>query len=84
MWLTLISLPRRSYDGLKKGDLEVSLDEYLSENATQFSTDPKVAPYYNSRAKAIGSPVKKEAPELKVAKRRATKAPQDEIIAQPE
>ncbi|KAJ9156403.1 Cupin-type protein [Pleurostoma richardsiae] len=67
----------KNTDGLKKGDLEVHLDEYLADNASQFSSDPKLAPYYNSRAKAIGSPLKKEAPvadAIKVAKRRATKA----------
>ncbi|GKT60490.1 hypothetical protein ColTof4_00619 [Colletotrichum tofieldiae] len=50
------------YENQKKADLEVTLDEYLAENATQFSHNPKLAPYYNSRAKAAGSPVKREAP----------------------
>ncbi|TDZ53926.1 hypothetical protein CTRI78_v006731 [Colletotrichum trifolii] len=50
------------YENQKKADLEVTLDEYLAENATKFSTEPKLVPYYNSRAKAAGSPVKREAP----------------------
>ena len=59
----------------------MSLDEFLADKSTQFSSDSTLAPYYNSRAKAIGSPVKKEAPELKLAKRRQTKASADEIVA---
>ena len=73
-----------STDGLKKGDLEVQLDEYLADNAGQFQSDPKLAPYFQSRAKAIGSPVKKEAPvteALKVTKRRATKVADDVAAA---
>ncbi len=69
---------RNSYDGLRKGDLEVSLDEYLSEKAPQFSSDPKFAPYYASRAKAIGSPIKKEAPELRLIKKRAPRNQADD------
>ncbi len=43
--------------------------------------DTKLAGYFNSRARIAGSPVKKEAPELKVARaRRNTRAP-DEIVA---
>jgi hypothetical protein len=72
-----------SYESLKKSDLEVSLDDYLSENTSHFSSDPKLAGYYNSRAKAVGSPVKKESMKdeaekaLKVAKRRATKVAEE-------
>ncbi|KAK3377886.1 cytochrome P450 [Podospora didyma] len=63
---------------LKKTDLELQLDEFLSENATQFENEPKLAPYFNTRARIAGSPVKREAPELKVSKRRATiKAAED-------
>ncbi|KAK0727093.1 cytochrome P450 [Lasiosphaeria miniovina] len=65
---------------LKKNDLELQLDEYLSENATQFQSNPRLGPYFNLRARTAGSPVKREAPELKVSKRRATKAA-DEIVA---
>ncbi|KAK4453754.1 cytochrome P450 [Podospora aff. communis PSN243] len=64
---------------LKKNDLELQLDEYISDNASQFQSDPKLAPYFSSRARTVGSPVKKEAPELKVSKRRATKAIEDSI-----
>lgn len=69
----------KDFEALRKNDLEVQLDEFISENASRFSSDPKLAGYYNSRARAIGSPVKKEAPHLGVAKRRATKA-HDEIV----
>jgi hypothetical protein len=56
--------------------LELALDEYLAENSTQFSSDPKLASYYSSRARTIGSPVKKDSSvsdgeKLKVTKRRA-------------
>ncbi|KAK2029349.1 hypothetical protein LX32DRAFT_363407 [Colletotrichum zoysiae] len=65
------------YENQKKADLEVTLDEYLAENATQFSHNPKLAPYYNSRAKAAGSPIKREAPLTDLVKsttrRRATR-----------
>lgn len=46
------------YDGLKKTEIEVGLDEYLSENAIQFSNDKRLAPFYKTRGR--GSPVKKE------------------------
>lgn len=70
---------RYSYEGQKKADLEVTLDEFLSENADKFADEPKVAPYFNSRARAAGSPTKKDAAKLdvkeglKVVKRRATR-----------
>jgi hypothetical protein len=70
-----------SFETFKKPELELALDEYLAENSTQFSSDPKLAPYYSSRARTIGSPVKRDSTasdglgeKLKVAKRRATKA----------
>lgn len=67
---------------MKKTDLEVALDEYLAENQSRFGTHPKAAPYYQSRARATGSPVKKEFPpaaEPKVNKRRAAKAAEKTI-----
>ncbi|CZR59864.1 uncharacterized protein PAC_09758 [Phialocephala subalpina] len=76
------------YDGLKKTDLEVALDEYLTENASQFSTDAKLAPFYKNRNGS--SPVKKESStssalaeidsKVKSVKRRATKAA-EELVA---
>lgn len=72
-----------SIEGQRKIDLEVSLDDFLAENADKLANEPKVAPYYNSRAKAAGSPTKRDAPKLdikeglKVAKRRATRTAQD-------
>jgi hypothetical protein len=84
VWLlTSVASSRNSYESLKKSELELSLDEYLSDNASSLSSDPKLAPYYQSRAKAAGSPVKKEPVKeevekaLKVTKRRATKAAED-------
>ncbi|KAK5662726.1 hypothetical protein OQA88_6133 [Cercophora sp. LCS_1] len=69
----------KDYDGLRKNDLEVQLDEHIADNSTVFQSDPRFAPYFSSRARTAGSPVKKEAPELKVSKRRATKAADDLI-----
>lgn len=78
LWLTC---PDNSYESFKKPELELALDEHLADNSTQFSSDPKLAPYYSSRARTIGSPVKRDSTasegaieKLKVAKRRVTKA----------
>ncbi|CAM1501090.1 Fc.00g102520.m01.CDS01 [Cosmosporella sp. VM-42] len=62
------------YEGLKKTDLESALDEYLAENASRFASNPELTGYFNSRSKALGSPVKRESrsDELKVARRRQT------------
>ncbi|KAL2758152.1 hypothetical protein ACRALDRAFT_2099529 [Sodiomyces alcalophilus JCM 7366] len=72
------------YEGQRKVDLEASLDEYLADNAAQFANEPRLVPYYNSRAKAAGSPTKRElAPRddaLKVVRRRVTRAT-SEILA---
>ncbi|KAF2973492.1 hypothetical protein GQX73_g205 [Xylaria multiplex] len=74
----------KNYDSFKKVELELALDEFLAENTLTFQSDPKLANYYASRARTIGSPIKKDvdapAEKLKVAKRRATKAAED-IIA---
>ncbi|KAF9882184.1 hypothetical protein CkaCkLH20_00220 [Colletotrichum karsti] len=74
------------YESQKKADLEVTLDEYLAENATKFSREPKLVPYYNSRAKAAGSPVKREAPltDLVKSTRRRTTRAIEEILPEPE
>ncbi|KAI1738962.1 hypothetical protein F4680DRAFT_423468 [Xylaria scruposa] len=68
----------KNYDTFKKVELELALDEYLAENATTFHSDPKLANYYASRARTIGSPIKKDVDgpveKLKVPRRRVTKA----------
>ncbi|KAG4413239.1 hypothetical protein IFR04_013628 [Cadophora malorum] len=74
------------YDGLKKTELEVALDDYLTKNASQFSSDTQLAPFYKGRNGS--SPVKKEAASLasdietkvKSVKRRVTKAA-EELLA---
>ncbi|SPO06624.1 uncharacterized protein DNG_09315 [Cephalotrichum gorgonifer] len=74
-----------NYESLKKAELEVALDKYLSQNATTFSSEPKVAGYFQSQAKARGSPVKREpaasdeadTKPIRVTKRRVTKAPEE-------
>ncbi|KAK0720775.1 hypothetical protein B0H67DRAFT_202561 [Lasiosphaeris hirsuta] len=66
-----------SYETLRKTDLELQLDEHIADNSTQFQSDPRLVNYFASRARTAGSPVKREAPELKVSKRRATKAAEE-------
>ncbi|KAK0703128.1 hypothetical protein B0T26DRAFT_756691 [Lasiosphaeria miniovina] len=34
-----------------KNDLELQLDEYLSENATQLQSNPRLGPYFNLRTR---------------------------------
>ncbi|KAI1751744.1 hypothetical protein F4782DRAFT_547464 [Xylaria castorea] len=67
----------KNYDSLKKVELELVLDEYLAENAATFQLDPKLANYYASRARTVGSPIKKDidgpVEKLKVSRRRVTK-----------
>jgi hypothetical protein len=70
---------------LRKSDLEAALDEYLTENAAQFSNETRLAPFYKR-----SSPVKKESvtssalaeidSRVKSVKRRVTKAA-EELIA---
>lgn len=72
----------RSYEALKKSDLEAALDEFIAEHTTRFANRPDLTGYFNSRSKALGSPVKRERESLKDeaektlkgAKRRVTKA----------
>lgn len=71
----------RSYESLKKSDLEAALDQFIGDHASRFSSRSDLTGYFNSRSKALGSPVKKEKDTtkddsekpLKVAKRRITK-----------
>lgn len=75
-----------SYEGQRKVDLEVSLDEFLADNAAQFANEPRLIPYYNSRAKAAGSPTKREPMPrdnaLKVVRRRVTRATSEVLQAE--
>lgn len=74
------------HDGMKKTELEVALDDYLTKNASQFSSDTQFAPFYKGRGGS--SPVKKEASsaisdietKVKSVKRRVTKAA-EELVA---
>jgi hypothetical protein len=81
--MALTRFPPFSYDGLRKSDLESALDEHLSEHAARYQSDSRFQDYFKSRARAGGSPVKKElvpVVDLKVSRRRTTKAA-DEITA---
>lgn len=70
-------------EGLRKPELELVIDEYLSDHASKFQLDPRFQDYFKSRARAGGSPIKKEtfaASDMKVSRRRAPK-PTEEIVA---
>ncbi|KAK8024224.1 hypothetical protein PG993_012290 [Apiospora rasikravindrae] len=78
----LVELAQQSgltnYESFKKAELELALDEYLAQNSTQFMADPKFAPYFSSRNRAAGSPIKRDLDEKpRVSKRRLTKAIED-------
>lgn len=78
------SVDFKEYDGLKKTEVEVALDEYLTKNASKYSGDAKLAPFYSKR-RSDASPVKKELAAVssdlekivKSVKRRVTKAAED-------
>ena len=75
-----------SYDGLKKTQIEIALDDYLTRNSSRFSGEARLAPFYKRRSES--SPVKKEASsaflgietKVKSVKRRVTKAA-EELVA---
>lgn len=74
-----------SYENYKKTELELAIDEHLSDNATRYQADPRFQDYFKSRARAGGSPIKKEAlaaPDLKVSRRRAPKPVEEVTPAQ--
>jgi hypothetical protein len=76
-----------SYEGLKKVELEAALDDYLAEHTDRLSGRSDLQGYYNSRSKALGSPVKRETVKdeaekaVKVAKKRASKVA-EEVVAE--
>ncbi|KAM0333224.1 hypothetical protein ACHAQA_001884 [Verticillium albo-atrum] len=73
--------------GQKKADLEVTLDEFLAENEDTWAREPRFTPYYTSRARAAGSPTKRDLPKddaLKVVRRRTTRAASEILNADSE
>ncbi|CAG8949829.1 hypothetical protein HYFRA_00004154 [Hymenoscyphus fraxineus] len=78
----------KDYEGMRKTEVEVALDEYLTENADKYSGDSRLDPYYNTKRKGH-SPVKRESasvisdlvPVSRVIKRRATRANEDFFAA---
>ncbi|KAH0498928.1 hypothetical protein TgHK011_006154 [Trichoderma gracile] len=58
----------KNYDGLKKTELESALDDFIAGNSSRFSSRSDLSGYFNSRTKAMGSPVKRESKEPKEAK----------------
>lgn len=70
-----------SYESYRKSELELALDEHLSDNTSRYQSDPRFQDYFKSRARAGGSPIKKEAlagPDMKVSRRRK---PVEEVVA---
>lgn len=67
-------------DGLKKTELELALDDYLSENQT-YALNAKAAPFYQSRSRATGSPLKKELTSGEPRKRRAASKLAEQAIS---
>ncbi|CAK7567328.1 MAG: hypothetical protein SEPTF4163_005291 [Sporothrix epigloea] len=74
----------KNVSSLKKIELESALDEYLTEYASELSSDSRLTPYFNIRFKSSGSPIKRETStstsEVKVIKRRQTRAPTDDVV----
>ncbi|KAG0646894.1 hypothetical protein D0Z07_6200 [Hyphodiscus hymeniophilus] len=76
-----------SHEGLKKTELEVELEDYLTKNKSQYLNDTRFSSFYNKR-RSESSPVKKEASSVlseienttKAIRRRVTKAA-DELFA---
>ncbi|KAI5462571.1 hypothetical protein BGZ63DRAFT_384214 [Mariannaea sp. PMI_226] len=69
-----------NYEAFKKLELASALDTFLAENEARFVSNPDLTGYFNSRSRALGSPVKREirkdeddAP-LKVPRRRPVKS----------
>ncbi|KAJ4265524.1 hypothetical protein NW762_004813 [Fusarium torreyae] len=74
------SVGLQDFDGYKKDDLGVALDNFLIENSSRFLSNPELSGYFNSRSKAQGSPVKRELNRedgLKVARRRPSKVTEE-------
>lgn len=71
------------HDGLKKAELELELDDYLTKNSSQYSSDSRFTTFYKKRSES--SPVKKEAAstlsdlesKARSVRRRVTKATED-------
>ncbi|KOS20351.1 hypothetical protein ESCO_005480 [Escovopsis weberi] len=76
----------KDFESLKKSELETALDEYIARNSERFSSRSDLNGYFNSRSRALGSPVKKEPREsikeeaergLRSAKRKVLKPLED-------
>ncbi|KPM43108.1 hypothetical protein AK830_g3448 [Neonectria ditissima] len=68
----------QNYESFTKPELQAALDAFLAENQSRFASNSELTGYFNSRSKALGSPVKRESRRdddrpLKVARRRTTK-----------
>jgi hypothetical protein len=78
-WLTF-----HRHDGLKKTELELALEDFLTTNSSTYSNDPRFTSFYGKR-RSESSPVKKETSsalsdienKAKAVRRRVTKAAED-------
>jgi hypothetical protein len=70
---------KSSYEGLKKAELEILLDEYMRAHRERLSKEERYSPYY----KRVDSPTKRDSStsvalvETKTPKRRITKAKEE-------
>lgn len=68
---------------MKKTDLELALDDYLTKNSTELSSDTRLQPFFKRRSES--SPIKREASTtmaeadttVKRVRRRATKVAEE-------
>ncbi|KAH6674203.1 hypothetical protein B0J14DRAFT_589507 [Halenospora varia] len=82
------SVDFKDYEGMKKVDIEVALDEYLRKNSSEYSNESRLAPFYKTRGRDNHSPVKREInsagsdveSKLRSTRRRVTKAA-EELLA---
>ncbi|KAK4201405.1 hypothetical protein QBC40DRAFT_278151 [Triangularia verruculosa] len=73
-----------NYEKLLKSDLEQAIDEFVGANTARFHSNPKLKEYFRSRARAEGSPVKRDFPPVaSVTKRRQTLPVKEEVVVDP-
>ncbi|KAK4191431.1 cytochrome P450 [Podospora australis] len=75
------------FEKLLKNDLELLIDDYVTENATRLQSNPKLRDFFKSRARAEGSPIKKERytslEPRPLSKRRQSTKLADEVVVEP-
>ncbi|KAJ4302294.1 hypothetical protein N0V88_002437 [Collariella sp. IMI 366227] len=69
----------KDHEGMRKSDLELAIDEVLTEHTAHYQSDPRFQDYFKSRARASGSPLKRELAAVPVSRRRTIKAVEEAI-----